>query len=278
MARRPTRSLTVFALVVGIAAAAIPEPRAEDLILIRDGKLPLIVSAPHGGLAEVPGVAPRRGENIPLGGKGFSAGRDTNTDRLAEAFAAAVEAKTGRPPYLVVANFHRKYLDVNRPAEIGCEDPKAKAVYDQYHAALVKACRAVQKEFGRGLLLDIHGQGLARDTVFRGTQNGRTVTLLTQRFGSKAHAGPESLFGLMATAGWDAQPSDASGEQAGYTGGFIVQTYGSHTGFGIDAIQLEFGAAFRSRANVAKTAKTLADVVDDFARRYLPDRPLAKAG
>jgi len=261
-----------------MAAAAIPDPRSDGLVLVREGKLPLIVSAPHGGIAEVPGVSPRTGDGIPLGGRGFAAGRDTNTDRLAEEFASAIEAKTGRPPYLIVAHFHRKFLDVNRPAEIGCEDPKAKLVYDRYHAALVKACRAVQREFGRGLLLDIHGQGLARDTIFRGTQNGRTVTLLTQRFGSKAHAGPDSLFGLLAAAGWHAQPTDDSNEQPGFTGGYIVQTYGSHTGYGIDAIQLEFGGAFRSNTSIARTARKLAEVVDSFARRYLPDRPLARAG
>lgn len=267
-------------MVAGIATAAIPDPilRADDLILIREGKSPLIISAPHGGRAEVPGVPPRKGEGIPLGGKGFAAGRDTNTDWLAEELAAFVEAKTGRRPYLVVANFHRKFIDVNRPMEIACEHPRAKPVYTRYHAALVKACRAVQREYGRGLLLDIHGQGLARDTIFRGTQNGRTVTLLTQRFGIKAHVGPESLFGLLAAAGWKAQPTDNSREQAGYTGGFIVQTYGSHTGYGIDAIQLEFGGAFRDRATVNKTAKTLAEVIDEFAKRYLPDKPLAKAG
>ena len=58
-------------------------------------------------------------------------------------------------------------------------------------------------------------------------------------------------------------------EQSGFTGGYIVQTYGSHQGFGIDAIQLEFGADYRNAEARAKTAAALADALAEYAQRYL---------
>ena len=67
-----------------------------------------------------------------------------------------------------------------------------KPVYDAYHAALTDYCRDVQQKFHMGLLLDIHGQATAEDTVFRGTQDGKTVTLLRERFGEAARTGQES--------------------------------------------------------------------------------------
>jgi hypothetical protein len=44
-----------------------------------------------------------------------------------------------------------------------------------------------------------------------------------------------------------------------YVGGYIVQTYGSHQGRGIDAIQLEIGTKLRARANLERTATDLAE-------------------
>jgi N-formylglutamate amidohydrolase len=167
----------------------------------------------------------------------------------------------------VLAKSHRKYLDPNRPAEIAVENPRAHEVYALYHATLAKFSGEVQKKFGRGLLLDIHGQGSARDTVFRGTQNGRTDAMLVKLFGEKVHAGPQSLAGLLAASGINMKPTDTSKEQEGFTGGYIVQTYGAHEGIG--AVQLEFGADFREKENIGAVADKVADGVVGFAKLYL---------
>src|SRR5262249_49816912 len=148
-------------------------------------------------------------------------------------------------------------------------------VYEAYHQAVARYCRDVQRTFGRGLLLDVHGQGSAADTIFRGTQNGKTVTLLVQRFGVKAHDGPQSFFGLLATRGFKVHPQGGGKEQAGFTGGYIVQTYGSHQGYGIDAIQLEFGGDYRAKDRRKETAARLAEVVAAYAKLYLPPGPVA---
>ena len=41
---------------------------------------------------------------------------------------------------------------------------------------------------GRGLLLDIHGQAAKKDVIFRGTSNGKTCSLLTERLSGKTVA------------------------------------------------------------------------------------------
>jgi N-formylglutamate amidohydrolase len=263
-------SLSVIIAAGALAGEANP---AAKLVGAQPGKLPIILSAPHGGAKEVPGVPPRRGEGLVKGSKGFFTGRDTGTEELAEALAAAIEKKMGKRPYVVVARFHRRYIDANRPPEIAYESKLAKPVYDEYHAALARYCKEVKKTYGRGLLLDVHGQGTARDTVFRGTQNGKTVTLLRQRFGEQAHTAKKSFFGLLAANGCKVHPEDGAGkERAGFTGGHIVRTYGSHEGYGIDAIQLEFGGDYRAKGKREDTARKVAAAVAEYARLYLEEK------
>jgi N-formylglutamate amidohydrolase len=241
---------------------------ASDLVAVQQGALPIILSAPHGGDKPIPGVPVRTGEGLVKGPSGFVTSRDSGTEQLCYEVAKAIEAKMGKKPYYVAARFHRKFLDPNRPGEIGYEHPLAKPVYQEYHETLARFCREVKKNHGRGLLLDIHGQASARDTVFRGTKNGKTVALLIERHGDKAHIGPKSFFGLMDAQKMKVFPTDDSKERSGFTGGYIVQTYGSKT-FAIDAIQLEFGGDYRAKDNQKATAAKLATAVDAFARMYL---------
>ncbi len=58
-------------------------------------------------------------------------------------------------------------------------------------------------------------------------------------------------------------------EQSGFTGGYIVQTYGSHQGMPIDAYQIELGAEYRVERQRAKTAEVLSDSLADYASLYL---------
>jgi N-formylglutamate amidohydrolase len=268
--RRAFLSWVLAAVFVpGLATAGEKKLEAGDLIAIQEGGLPVILSAPHGGQGEIPGVVARKGEGLQKGASGFRTERDVNTDLLAFELASELERKLGKKPYFVVAKFHRRYIDANRPADIAVEDPKARQVYDVYHQTLKQFCGEVQKVFGHGLVLDIHGQSSARDTVFRGTQNGKTDRALVQRVGDKAHAGPESFCGLLASHGMTVKPTDTSRETAGFTGGYIVQTCGSHEGIG--AIQLEFGSDLRTKAILKTTAAKAADAITTFVKLYFSE-------
>jgi N-formylglutamate amidohydrolase len=281
----PVRRYALLALALtAVAAGALAEvpvappprpvgpPPTSNLVTTQVGKLPVILSAPHGGTKEVPGVSPRKGTGLPVGGSGFFAARDGGTEELAAALSAAIEKKMGGKPYMVAARFHRKYIDANRPPDIAYEEAAAKPTYDAYRQTLAAYCREVKRTYGRGLLLDVHGQGRMKDTVIRGTRDGKTVALLIQRYGLKAHTGPDSFFGLLRTAGCKVYPENlADKDFESLSGGDIVHTYGSGD-YGIDAIQLEFGGDHRDTKNIKDTADKVATAVEKFAKLYLTDK------
>ena len=240
----------------------------DQLVAVSRGTLPIILSAPHGGRTALARVPVRRG----VGVEKFVTGRDDNTAELAEKLAGQIEKKLGGRPYVAIARFERKFIDANRPPEGAYEDPKAGPFYDAYHQALAGFTREVQKDWGRGLLLDIHGQGADADAVFRGTSNGKTVKALTDRFGKAALTGPKSVFGQLHAQGVKVIPANDSDdrEDRRYNGGHTVRTYGSHDRHAIDALQLELGGRLRARANLDDTAGKIAEAVRVFAAEYLP--------
>ncbi len=265
----------IGALLLSCAARAdtsAPRKR-ESFVVFEKGQLPIILSAPHGGAKAIPDVPKREGRGV----RQFSALQDIGTRQLTERLAKAIEAKCGKRPYFVLAEFHRRYIDANRPASRAYESAAAKPVYDAYHAALAKARREVTKRFGRGLLLDIHGQGAEPKTIFRGTQNGKTVTHLVKRFGREALVDESSLFGELAKQGLHVVPSVDSDdrEDRRYNGGFIVRTYGSAKGGTVDAIQLELGRELRSPKS--DTAEKLAEAILAFTKKHLPRNELERS-
>jgi N-formylglutamate amidohydrolase len=253
----------VFAALLTLIA-----PPTPPLVTVQEGTLPIILSAPHGGGAPLPGVPPRLG----VGVSKFTTVRDTSTDRLAEKLAAAIEKRMGGRPFVVIARFSRRHMDANREAKNAFEHPLARPYYDTYHNALADARKAVVERWGRGLLLDLHAQGAKRDTVFRGTNNGKSVTHLTDRFGRGAFVGPKSVLGVLEKKGYAVFPRCDSEEKENpsYGGGWITQRYGSRDGGTLDAIQLETGGDHRGAKNIDRFAADLADAVAVFAAEFLP--------
>jgi len=262
--------LCQVATLCGQEKSTKPIVLVEELVYVRAGDLPIILSAPHGGTGEIPGVTERTGVGMATGPSGFFTGRDAGTEELAMEVAEEIKKRFGKSPYVVVSKVHRKFMDPNRPADISFEDPNVKPFYDHYHDNLSKYCREVTDRFKAGVLIDLHGQGTSRETVYRGTKNGLTVSHLRETFGEQAHLGSKSLFGLLSTRGWKVHPSPLDEkEQSGFTGGFIVQSYGNHKSQPIDAIQLEFGAEYRAAGKRAKTAEVLTDALVEYAGLYL---------
>ena len=239
----------------------------KKLITIEPGTIPVIISAPHGGSLPLTGIPERYGgDNVSQ----FTTVRDVNTDLLAQRLATALEKRLGGKPYIVIAHFSRKYVDANRPANGAFESAGAKPVYEAYHAALAKACKEVKAKHGAGLLIDVHGQAVQRDAIFRGTLNGKSTKLLTERFGPQAITGPLGFQGLLEARGYTMLPPAKSEEkETKFTGGYIVQTYGSHTAYGIDAIQMEFGGNYSNRNKLDQTSSDIAEVVVEYLKRYV---------
>ena len=267
--RRMLFLLLPLTLLPGGRAGENGPAKSDDLVSIQKGTLPIIVSVPHGGRKPIPDVPERLGVGVKL----FAKVRDANTSELAEKFIAALEKQLDGKVWYAIARFDRKHLDVNRPREGAYEDEKAKPIYDVYHGALEAACKAVKEKHGAGLLLDIHGQGAFEYQICRGTQNGKSVKLLKERHGWQAVVGKKSVLGQMERAGYKILPKcDAAEdvkEEAQFNGGYMVKTYGSHTGYAIDAIQFEFGSHLREKDTYPKTAAALADAVAIFQDEYL---------
>src|SRR5947209_3277115 len=87
--------------------------------------------------------------------------------------------------------------DKPEPEKDAYEMEAARPYYDAYHKAVSDARKAVQKEWGRGLLLDVHGQGAEAEAIFRGTGDGVSVKHLGDRFGKEAVTGPRSVLGVL---------------------------------------------------------------------------------
>ena len=122
-------------------------------------------------------------------------------------------------------------------------------------------------------MLDIHGQAVHAAALARGTNDGKTVELLLQRFGPPALTGPKSLFGAFEAMGYAIVPASNSTDKEDklFNGGYTVRTYGSHQGSGIDAIQLEFGSDLRQKSKIKQTASAIGEAIDILCRAYLPE-------
>src|SRR5262245_25537857 len=172
-------------LLAGPTDAADGTP--ADLVLVRRGTLPIILTAPHGGRDTIPGIDPRRAKDTTSRQwGGVRTGTDPNTDLLAQQIASEVAKLTGREPYLIVAKYQRKYIDANRPPELALEDPRARPYYDYYHQAIRRFVDEIRAGHPAGLLIDVHGQSKDPDVIMRGTLNGRAVERLVRRAGVDA--------------------------------------------------------------------------------------------
>jgi len=272
------RGIAVVSLFLVLSLNA-PVHAADDapanLVLVREGTLPIILTVPHGGRQAIPGIEERNTEGKPRGkGARFVKSRDANTDILAQRIADEIKQITGRTPYVVMAKFERKYIDANRSPEIALENPRARPYYDFYHNAIRRFIDEIRSKYPAGLLIDVHGQSFVPDVVMRGTHNGRSVTNLVRRGGFRAVTGPNGIFGQLEANGFKVFPSNylptrGTFENAGLNGGYTVAIYGSDNPNGIDAMQMEFGSKYRQKAVLDKSGRDAGKAIAAFYKAYL---------
>jgi glutamine amidotransferase-like uncharacterized protein len=115
--------------------------------------------------------------------------------------------------------------------------------------------------------------------VFRGTQNGKTISHLISQSGREAAFGETSLFGHLAKQGFAVVPPVGSSEpETKYVGGHTVNTHGSSSGGTIDAIQLELGTKHHDPRTISEVADKLANAITAFVKSHLSadeHKPLA---
>jgi N-formylglutamate amidohydrolase len=268
-------SLLLAPLLAAFARAADVTP--ADLVLVRQGTMPIILTAPHGGREAIPGVPPREDKSKveafrKWGGFGAGGG-DLNTGILAQSIAAEIKALTGKDVYLVMAKFERRFIDANRPPELALDGANARPYYDYYHNSIRRFVDEIRKKYPAGLLIDVHGQAIDPAVLWRGTVNGRAIKRLLQRAGAQAMTGPKGLFGQLEANGFKVFPANdrpiGGTSEDRLNGGYTVFTYGAHTAKGIDAVTFEFGSDYRQNAVLDTTAKDATRAIVAFYEAYL---------
>ncbi|HSA82624.1 MAG TPA: N-formylglutamate amidohydrolase [Geminicoccaceae bacterium] len=218
------------------------------LVSRHPGTLPVLLTCPHDGNEAPAGVPERTGPTPEC--SDFEPNRDLRTRAITTGVAQRLLDLTGEAPSVVIAEYHRRYIDANRSAacafEHSAQPSDAQQFYDEYHNTIRQFIDQIRAENGGlGLLFDIHGTaGIEQSPadLYLGTVNGKTVTRLL-RADPRAMQRPRSLRGFLEAAGYV-----VVAEMPALIGGYTVRRYGSSNPDGLDAIQIEIDAPLRRRA------------------------------
>ena len=233
-------------------------PALEQLIEVRSGTLPIILTVPHGGTLKPDNVLARR--------YGVT-GMDANTAPLSEMIIEELETRYGGKPHAIFARLHRSRLDPNRDIKEAAQgEPTAEAAWHRFHESAQKACETVMQKHGYGLLLDIHGHRhidqrvelgylikgeplkatdteLNADAALIASTSIRDLDKRSPQSFAELVRGPQSLGGLLEFRGFRCLPSPTKsfpGVLAGYfSGAYDITAHGSRDGGTVSAIQVE---------------------------------------
>lgn len=238
------------------------------------GTLPAILTCPHDG-TEDPGVPERTGSVA--GCPAISMPRDLRTREISEGVAQLLLDLCGEAPYVVIADFHRKYIDANREPKCAFEDARAKEFYDEYHIAIRSFVSEIRAENGGlGLLFDIHGTDNVPDTIFLGTGGNDNTVARLSTVDPRAMSRRRSLPTSLAEAGYKISLQKEGDPLAG---GFTARHYGSAHPDGVDAIQIEIGSRLRTDGLEREVlTEVLAHAANTLAARYADTHTLAAFG
>jgi N-formylglutamate amidohydrolase len=212
------------------------------------GTYPVLVTCPHDGRRQPPGVPERPDEQDGCASNKKLA--DLSTRSIATGLCEAIEARTGAMPSMVAARFHRRFIDANRKASCAFEAPAAAPFYDAYHRRIRLALNSIRRDFPkRGLLVDIHGAADPADLpevqVLLGTDGHKSIARLLE-------LDPNMLWrrgGLvrkLEAAGFGVVPATSTApEHANFDGGFTIRRYGASHPTGLDAVQVEIVRSVR---------------------------------
>ncbi|KAL0083040.1 hypothetical protein J3Q64DRAFT_1642306 [Phycomyces blakesleeanus] len=131
-------------------ATSLQIPFTKDSpIAYSPGKLPLIITVPHGGLWEPSDIPDRTA-------KGSLLLADAFTKNIALDIADRITAHYNSRPHLIF-QVRRRKVDVNRCEDQGVESDKGRLLWKEYHGTIEAAANNLLKEYPHGLLIDLHG-------------------------------------------------------------------------------------------------------------------------
>jgi hypothetical protein len=249
------------------------------------GNSPYIVSAPHGGIL-TPGEIPDRTGNV-------ETVRDTNTEELARAISAAIFAREGKYPHIIICRLSRKKIDPNRELEEAAQgNPYAIQAWKEFQSFIDTAKQAIIRDFGKGFYVDIHGHGhtiqrlelgyllssaslalsdnsLDAASFYRNSSSIRTMVPLSGMSFSQLLRGPKSLGSLFESRGFPSVPSAAQpnpGNDLYFSGGYNTARHGSSGGGAISGVQIECNmtGVRDTEESRARFAQAFAEAIDAY--------------
>jgi hypothetical protein len=260
----------------------------EDRLVKRHrGSMPAILTCPHDGTEQPQGVDERDPDRTPRGCGVFTLKSDLHTAFITRSVAQKILDTTGVSPYVVIANFHRKFIDANRPRSprnCAFTDADAQPMYDEYHNRIAGFVQEIREQnANRGFLFDIHGKieiPEERADIYLGTDNGKS---LLPEFDRRSIFMQHGLQGLLRSVRRETgpppapvfqyrlSPADADApENSSVDGGFTVQRYGKS----INSIQIEIANTIRTCDECEQTRlfliEDLALAIINFVRRHAP--------
>ena len=255
----------------------------ENYVKYREGSIPIIISAPHGGVLK-PKDIPNRTNGV------FEI--DSNTKELTHEITQEFLSQTNNYPHTIIMDLSRKKVDANRElTQATTKHKKAVESYDTFHNFIKDAKTKVNEKFQKGLYIDIHGQSHAHGHIefgyllFNDTLKLDDKALLEHQDQSSIKTlgnfskhcfveqlkGKHSLSGLMNKREFKAIPSlDMPYAKCGnyFEGAYNTKTYSSLDNGTISSIQAEFPytGCRDTKENRKKTAKAFVESIIEFTK------------
>lgn len=160
----PDQNSATFNLTISFATSQYYDSSKKYIEYI-PGNMPVIISAPHGGVLQAGSGESGLSSSYPhtdsdLSNRNCGSDeRDDNTDILIREIQKKCYEQYGLYPYIIINNLHRSKLDPNRDiAEATCGSSGSDKYYNAFHNFIDAASADITANFGKGLYIDLHGQ------------------------------------------------------------------------------------------------------------------------
>jgi N-formylglutamate amidohydrolase len=246
------------------------------------GDLALVFTAPHGG-SLTPAEIPDRTYGTTV--------TDSYTKETTIAIRNAVFTATGKHPHIIISNLKRTKLDPNREiVEAAQGNQWAEQAWNEFHEFIEIAKDTITAQYGKGLLVDMHGHGhtiqrlelgylvygsnlFKSDSELNAYASSSSIRALAEESSlsfAELVRGSSSLGALFEDNGIQAVPSlnqqDPGSGNLYFSGGYTTSRHGSRDGGTINAVQIEaYRVGLRDTdANRKQYAGTIVDVFDEY--------------
>ncbi|MBK9150038.1 MAG: T9SS type A sorting domain-containing protein [Saprospiraceae bacterium] len=260
------------------------------------GTLPIILSAPHGGYDRPTDIPDRNCEVCPHVNDAF-------TRELSLEIYRALNQLTGCFPHLIINNLHRSKFDANRNLwEATLGNTEAIQAWNDFHDFIHYSKTEVQKNYGKGLYLDIHGHGHSMQRIelgyllyddelrlpdsmlntpkFIGYSSIRSLVQYNKNGLTHAELlrGVQSFGQLCENEAYPSVPSFYDPfpkiSEPYFSGGYNVSQHGSQKQGNIDGIQIEVNQNVRFDAEKRRQfAQKLAGIIIQYLDLHYFDSP-----